>query len=343
MQDLALNGKFGNKPGQLKPLNNLLVNNVREELQTRGISIQGKLKPAIQNDLTVLLKGAQRVPTLLTLNPTQTLKSQNLEHYEVLDCEPLHDFKGHAYNLLKEIPTLFTSPLKEDIEQLIQTTVPKQKVSGALLRLATIKLYLKLLRHADVDKKIIQLMGTLVKISELLYATDNIHTPKSILQLHNVAWMHHELCCDLIPIPKEQTQDKLYGTCLHDLVVHGPRQYQMMCLRSANAESTERLFSQVKHVSMRATNRKPDNVLTTVLLSMQAKEIIKAGPNETQDSVVSRVSKQVPPYKGTYLRLKVLCKQPYTKLASSFREDQSLLRTWRRDMVAGNRRWVHTL
>ena len=97
---------------------------------------------------------------------------------------------SHAYNLLKEIPTLLTTPLKEDIEQLIQTTVPKQKVSEALLRLATIKLYLKLSRHSDVDKRIIQLIGTLVKISEFLYATDNIRTPKSIVQLHNVAWMN---------------------------------------------------------------------------------------------------------------------------------------------------------
>ena len=73
-----------------------------------------------------MLKGAQRIPTLLTLNPPQTLKALNLEHYEVLDCEPLHDFIGHGYNLLKEIPALFTSPLKEDIEQLVQTTVPKK-------------------------------------------------------------------------------------------------------------------------------------------------------------------------------------------------------------------------
>ena len=66
-------------------------------------------------------------------------------------------------------------------------------------------------------------------------------------------------------------------------------------------QSIKCLFSQVKHVSMRATNRKPDNVLTTVLLSMQAKEIIKTGPNTTQDSIVPRLSKQVPPYKGTYV------------------------------------------
>ena len=41
--------------------------------------------------------------------------------------------------------------------------------------------------------------------------------------------------------------------------------------------------------------------MTTVLLSIQAKEIIKTGPSTTQDSIVSTVSKQVPPYKGTYV------------------------------------------
>lgn len=34
---------------------------------------------------------------------------------------------------------------------------------------------------------------------------------------------------------------------------------------------------------------------------MQAKEIVQTGPNTTQDSIVSRVSKQVPPYEGTYV------------------------------------------
>ena len=63
-------------------------------------------------------------------------------------------------------------------------------------------------------------------------------------------------------------------------------------------QNTERLFSQVKH-SMRAINRKSGNVLTTVLVSMQAKEIVKTGPDATSNSIVSRVSKQVPPYKGT--------------------------------------------
>ena len=97
-----------------------------------------------------------------------------------MDCEPLHDFKGYAFNLLQEIPQLFTSPLKENIKEIIETTVPKQKVTGVLLRVAVIKVYLKLLNLNEVDNRVKQLIGTLVKISEILYAKDASRTPAAI-------------------------------------------------------------------------------------------------------------------------------------------------------------------
>lgn len=250
--------------------------------------------------LTEELKGAQRVPSLLILNPTQSLQSLHLQDYEVLDSEPLHDFKGHAHNLLQEIPLLLPQPLKQTITQIVETTVTK--VSGVLLRLAAVKVYLKLLKETNVDIRVKQLMGTLVMISKLLYATESNRTPKAVLQLYNVAWLHHELCCELIPSPKE---DKLYGVYFHDLCVHAPLQYQMVCLRSTNAESSEQLFSQIKHISERATNRKPENVLTSILLSMQAKEETGFGSTLTslkkQDSLVTEVAKKVPLYNGTFV------------------------------------------
>ncbi len=48
----------------------------------------------MQAKLVNLLKGAQRVPSLLVLNPKQSLQELNLQQYEVLDCEPLHDLKS---------------------------------------------------------------------------------------------------------------------------------------------------------------------------------------------------------------------------------------------------------
>ena len=100
--------------------------------------------------------------------------------------------------------------------------------------------------------------------------------------------------------------------------MHAPSQYQIVCLRSTNAdESTERLFSQIKHISQRATNRKPDNVLTTILLSMQAKE--ETSMNSTissiqkQGSMVAEVAKKV----QLIIYFKGFFTATYGKLASS--------------------------
>ena len=74
--------------------------------------------------------------------------------------------------------------------RLIEITAPKQKVTGVLLTL-TIKLYLKLLKFHQVDKTVTTLIGTLVKISEILYAQHFCRTPRTVLQFYNVTWIHH--------------------------------------------------------------------------------------------------------------------------------------------------------
>ncbi len=301
LQSLVLGGKYGNSPGTLKPLDGLRVHKLRRELEARGKTTNGKLKPDMQEELGRILKGAQRVPTLLVLNPQQPLISLNLSQYEILDCEPLHDLKGHISHLLEEVPHLLSPVLKAECLKIIEATVPKQKVSGARFRVALIKVYLKLLKCEDVDLKVIMLLESAVNMSKHLYLPDSGRTPKAILQLYNSTWLHHELCCHLIPTPREQTQQRLFGVYLHDLVVHAPPQYELVSLRSTNSESQERLFSQAKHISLRATNRKPENVLPTILLSMQAKQKAQTHSDslKQQESMVSAISVKVPKFKGT--------------------------------------------
>ena len=171
IQTIALAGKFGNKPGCLKPLDNLKFADLRKELQARGIQAQGMLKPQLLSNLTEILQSVQRVPTLLTLDPTQPLSNLNISKYEVLDCEPLHDLKGHLYNLLQEIPYLLPPPLSSECQQLLDTTLPKQKVSGAFLRVAAIKVMVKL-QKSSIDKLLLELLNTIVRVSELLYSCD---------------------------------------------------------------------------------------------------------------------------------------------------------------------------
>ena len=103
--------------------------------------------------------------------------------------------KDHLHNLLPEIPHLLSPGLKEQCQRLLDTTIPKQKVSGAILRTATLKLFLLLLQHeVHVNPLVVQLIRSVVKICKLFYQCDSKRTPKSVLQLYNVTWLHHELC-----------------------------------------------------------------------------------------------------------------------------------------------------
>ena len=79
---------------------------LREELHARGIFDTDKVKKELQEQLNEVLKGAQRVPTLLLQNPQQALSEINLQHYSVLECEPLHDLKGHLKNLFEILPEI---------------------------------------------------------------------------------------------------------------------------------------------------------------------------------------------------------------------------------------------
>ena len=237
LQQLVVSGTYGKTQGRLKPLDGLRIQELRKELESRGYQTGDQLKPQLQETLTELLAGAQRVPTILILNPTQPLSNLNLSRYEVLDCEPLHDIKGHLHNLLPEIPHLLPPDLKQQSKRLLDTTIPKQKVSGAALRTASIKLFLKLLQHEEAHPLIVELLRTVVKVSELLYLHDSKRSPKTVLQLYNATWLHHELCAHLIHSPKEQSSSHLFGIYLHDIAVHAAPQYEIVCLRSTNSES----------------------------------------------------------------------------------------------------------
>ena len=232
LQDLILAGKYGNAPGQLKPLDGLLVAKLKEELKARHITTNGKNKPELQTELTELLQGAQRVPTLLTRNPSQSLASLNLQRYEILDCEPLHDLKGHFYNLLPEFIALLPSQLQQECKEILDSTLVKDKTSGALFRAAAIKVLVNLQKTPSVDSMLLTLLTTVVKISEILYLQDSKRTPKKVLQLYNCSWLHHELCLHFISSPKFQTLTHLFGQFLHNPVVHAPPQYELVCLRS---------------------------------------------------------------------------------------------------------------
>lgn len=107
LQAIATAGKFGKIPNKPKPFESLLISDLREELHSRNDYDTDKVKKSVLRDrLDDILRGVQRVPTLLLSDPTQPLSNLNLHNYTVLDCEPLHDLKGHFNHLSEELPCL---------------------------------------------------------------------------------------------------------------------------------------------------------------------------------------------------------------------------------------------
>ena len=67
---------------------------------TCGIWDTGKPRNELEGMLCQILKGAHQVLFLLVPEPSQSLEELNLSKYEIVDGEPLHDFKGHLQPLL---------------------------------------------------------------------------------------------------------------------------------------------------------------------------------------------------------------------------------------------------
>ena len=74
---------------------------------------------------------------------------------------------------------------------------------------------------------------------------------------------------EVIGVPKHVTLGTLNGGYLHDLL-HSPRQLMVVSTRSTNTESLERMQGDARHIAERTSSRRPENVVSTVLLRSQA-------------------------------------------------------------------------
>ena len=163
----------------------------------------------------------------------------------------------------------------------------KDTKRGADCRLTAIHL-LSLLKQSPAQKNVVRLIETIVSIAELLYSDDTKRSPQAVLKLYNSTFLHHELCKILFEGTTQISHRKLFGSHLHALVVHAPTQYEIMCLRSCNAEFEERLFGPPKAIAQATTNRQPN---TNVLLRLQAKQK-KGGMYDCMLAPSSKISKE---------------------------------------------------
>ena len=81
-----------------------------------------------------------------------------------------------------------------------------------------------------VSMEIQALMDTIVRIVKVSYLPENTRTPRTVLQLYNCTWYHHELLQHIVPRPKVLTYKKLFGSNVHDISCHAGPQFELVSL-----------------------------------------------------------------------------------------------------------------
>ena len=180
-------------------------------------------------DLAEHLGGLQHAPLLLVSNTQEDIKALHLDRYSLNGSESLRALKGHLINLFAEIPFLLSPTLKQEVDQVIAVCLWKHKITGTDLCVTAI-VFSQLLAGRGVSMEIQALMDTIVCIAQVSYLLENKRTSRTVLQLYNCTWYHHELLQHLVPHPNILTHKKLFGSNLHDISCHEGPQFELVSL-----------------------------------------------------------------------------------------------------------------
>lgn len=92
--------------GIANPFQGLRKEHIIEEIESGGIWLHDEKKPIVQDKLTEILHGIARPPALCCLHPLKSTSELNIKNYEILACEPLHEFEltNVIQNLIQELP-----------------------------------------------------------------------------------------------------------------------------------------------------------------------------------------------------------------------------------------------
>ena len=123
-----------------RPLDKLLVTDLKNELSMRGLSTAGKKKPALEKEFDDIRAGITNFPALLQNSPEASLHSRalNLLQYEVAPTEPLHDLKGHFNNIIEESLLVATGVVLDEIKKIKKAVLTKETIRCSDLRKAVI-------------------------------------------------------------------------------------------------------------------------------------------------------------------------------------------------------------
>ena len=124
--------------------------------------------------------------------------------------------------------------------------------------------YLKL-NEIKADQTIVDIFQSAVHMSHLLHTSDYHRTPKAILALHNLSFLHGVLCTEVF----SATTSSVFGHYFHALTMHSPILFCIVSMRSTNTEDQERMFGQAKMITKATLCNRPNEIITNILQRVQ--------------------------------------------------------------------------
>ena len=273
---------------------NLKVHELNSELHERGIKFNVTDKKEIkEKKLKNEISGIQRLPTLY-FNEFERKDNLNLEQYEILPCEPLHDVKGHISNLYEVIINHVTTEEKKLMKEIIAASFENKECRrGVDYRKSLIKVVIAL--NGKIDSIVYKILSTMCEIQELLYTSEENRTIEIILRLHNQIFLHMVLLNKVVRMNTSPLSTRcFYGKYYHALIAHAAVMLRMVSGIAANTEEEERAFNTIKTITSSTSNYHADHIILNNMIRIQCKDKFYAGYNNAEQNSVMKLAAGLP-------------------------------------------------
>ncbi|VDI28834.1 Hypothetical predicted protein [Mytilus galloprovincialis] len=309
--------------------------------KARNIETTDKDRKQLHEDLTQLLHGISRPPALMIPEPHLPTENINIPSYEILCTEPLHDLTNVIQNIIAELPYhIQDKEAQKEFQNFSQTTIgDKNQVKGSDARLYLVKLAkfaANLHEQKKIDKNTIQMIESLVEITNICYSKYECRSPKQILRLYNQCFLFAVTCRIVIGIPSnpKMSKKKFFGSHFHSVTVHLPECLRIFNLRSIVTEQEERIFGDLRRISENTTNRQAQFICDNAMLRFNSQQAAKTDYFTMQESVIQKQAHLLAPRPNSTIPAHIVTKQPTLLQAHLERIPDFLL--------PGNNIWWHS-
>ena len=285
------------KAGKVKLYSALSKGEIITELHQRGVRFTAQSnKQHLESLLEVEMHGIQRLPALMFNEPFVSLEDLNLDKYEILVNEPLHDISNHIKNIQVELPNHLDKELKVKIHDVILSSFNgKEAKNSSDYRKSLLMITNWFLQHHK-HHFALKILTTLSEIQEILYLPEIDRTPVTILRLIITCFKHAMLLkIHIDGNVKSLTERKMFGIYYHSLIRHSAEQYRLFSGRTTNTEKEEAMFNPLKTYTKLTSNHQPDNVISNSIIRVQATNIINSGKenHNTNESYLHQLYKPI--------------------------------------------------